>query len=119
MRIREAFLNGEMGNNAELEIKLNHPKDGSERWMMMRAYPIMADGILQRYIVSITDVTESRRTRQILTDSLVASRRINEAEKAFLSRMSHEIRTPMNTIIGMTTIAANALDNKEKVADCL
>ena len=119
LRIREAFLSGEMGNNAELEIRLKHPKDGSERWMMMRAYPVLADGILQRYIISITDVTESRRTRQILTDSLVASRRINEAEKAFLSRMSHEIRTPMNTIIGMTTIAANALDNKERVADCL
>lgn len=33
--------------------------------------------------------------------------------------MSHEIRTPLNAIIGMTTIAANRLDDRSRVADCL
>lgn len=33
--------------------------------------------------------------------------------------MSHEIRTPMNAVIGMTTIAAASLDNRDKLTDCL
>ena len=33
--------------------------------------------------------------------------------------MSHDIRTPMNAIIGMTHIACQQIDDKNKVADCL
>lgn len=43
----------------------------------------------------------------------------SRAKSEFLSRMSHEIRTPMNAITGMTTIAKDCIDDKEKVADCL
>lgn len=44
---------------------------------------------------------------------------VSQAKTNFLSRMSHEIRTPMNAISGMTTIAKNVLDDKEKVSECL
>lgn len=44
---------------------------------------------------------------------------VSQAKTDFLSRMSHEIRTPMNAISGMTTIAKNVLDNREKALDCL
>lgn len=40
----------------------------------------------------------------------------NAAKTDFLSNMSHDIRTPMNAIIGMTAIALNNLDDKEKIA---
>lgn len=43
----------------------------------------------------------------------------SRAKSDFLSRMSHEIRTPMNAIIGMTSIALEAKNRPEKVADCL
>ena len=33
--------------------------------------------------------------------------------------MSHEIRTPMNAIIGMTTIAAAYIEDRQRVEDCL
>jgi len=33
--------------------------------------------------------------------------------------MSHEIRTPMNAIIGMTNIAKERIDDKERLSDCL
>ena len=42
-----------------------------------------------------------------------------QAKSDFLARMSHEIRTPMNAVIGMTTIAAASLDNRDKLTDCL
>lgn len=43
----------------------------------------------------------------------------NMAKSEFLSNMSHDIRTPMNVIIGMTDIARNNIDDKEKVDECL
>ncbi|WP_099468193.1 ATP-binding protein [Konateibacter massiliensis] len=57
--------------------------------------------IISTYILKIKADSESR------------------AKADFLSRMSHEIRTPMNAIIGMTSIAKSAINDREKVEDCL
>lgn len=43
----------------------------------------------------------------------------SKAKSDFLSRMSHEIRTPMNGIIGMTTIALQKDQSRERMLDCL
>lgn len=76
--------------------------------------------------IDITDVTELREMQRKLTeqteslkDALAVAEYANQAKSDFLSRMSHEIRTPMNAIIGMTTIAAAYLDDRQRVADCL
>ena len=43
----------------------------------------------------------------------------SKAKSEFLSRMSHEIRTPMNGIIGMTAIALQHDQGRERIMDCL
>ncbi len=43
----------------------------------------------------------------------------SKAKSEFLSRMSHEIRTPMNGIIGMTAIALQKEQSRERIMDCL
>ncbi len=43
----------------------------------------------------------------------------SKAKSEFLSRMSHEIRTPMNGIIGMTAIALQQDQSRERILDCL
>ena len=43
----------------------------------------------------------------------------NKAKSEFLSNMSHDIRTPMNAIVGMTAIAAEHIDDRARVQDCL
>lgn len=43
----------------------------------------------------------------------------SKAKSEFLSRMSHEIRTPMNGIIGMSSIALQKGQGKERILDCL
>jgi len=70
--------------------------------------------------VDITDIIEhEQRQREALLTALQAAEQANVAKSDFLSRMSHEIRTPLNAIIGMTAIAAGAVDNKQEMADCL
>ena len=65
------------------------------------------------------EVRREKQIQQALRDAVDAANASNKAKSDFLSNMSHDIRTPMNGIIGMTTIAANNLDDREKVADCL
>ena len=65
------------------------------------------------------EVKKEQQIQQALRDSIDAANASNKAKSDFLSSMSHDMRTPMNGIIGMTTIAANHLDDRERVADCL
>ncbi len=43
----------------------------------------------------------------------------NRAKSEFLSNMSHDIRTPMNAIVGMTAIARDHMEDRNRVEDCL
>ncbi len=70
----------------------------------------------------LADDTATDSLRQMnfdLEQALHAANAANEAKSSFLSNMSHDIRTPMNAIIGMTNIAQNHLDEKNRVQDCL
>lgn len=70
--------------------------------------------------VDITDIIENeQRQQEALRTALQAARQASIAKRDFLSRMSHEIRTPLNAVIGMTAIAASAVDDPREVADCL
>ena len=65
------------------------------------------------------EVRKEQQIQQALRDAIDAANASNKAKSDFLSSMSHDIRTPMNGIVGMTAIAANNLDDRERVADCL
>lgn len=96
-------------------------EDGSVRVKRYQIFYISKE--LKRVCVARTDVTDvvynEQRQKEALASALVAAEQANAAKSDFLSRMSHEIRTPMNAIIGMTAIAAQALDNEERVAECI
>ncbi len=66
-----------------------------------------------RYIEAL----EQKNTE--LNKALLRANEANEAKTLFLSNMSHDIRTPMNAIIGMTEIACNHIDDRDRVWDCL
>ena len=67
-----------------------------------------------------TELREQLEKKQDeLKDALLMTQSANRAKTTFLSNMSHDIRTPMNAIIGFTGLAANHIDDKERVKDCL
>ena len=101
------------------ECLFHNPRTGEERWMLVTLYPVQEQQRVIRYVISISDLTEVKKTQQVLRDALANAQNANKAKSVFLSRMSHEIRTPMNAIIGMTAIATKALDDRGRLEDCL
>ncbi len=67
----------------------------------------------------VRHVAELEEKNQSLNEALLQAKEANEAKSQFLSNMSHDIRTPLNAIIGMTSIASNHINDKDRVQDCL
>ncbi len=114
-------------NEGKKSVRMEYPQiadDGTARWMSTKVLltkDSRTGDIIQITLMQFMDEEYAQRekTRKILTDALNLAERANDTRYNFLSRMSHDIRTPMNAIIGMTTIIAANLDNKEKISDCL
>lgn len=102
----------------ETIIEYHPPQSIEPHWLQARFY-LSDKGGEEQYIVTLVDRTKERHSNQALQDALTSAQNANNAKRDFLSRMSHEIRTPMNAIIGMTTIAAAAIENRSRVEDCL
>lgn len=111
-------LCSETASTLDTTIEYRHPRFAEPRWLQLRSYRTDEYGD-QKYILTLTDRTEERRAAQALQDALISAQNANNAKKDFLSRMSHEIRTPMNAIIGMTTIAAASIGDRNRLEDCL
>lgn len=81
------------------------------------------DGQLLYVIYAIQVINEEKEVQLLaqaaLQEAYEAASQANKAKSEFFSRMSHDIRTPMNAIMGMTTIATNHIDDKERVMDAL
>lgn len=58
---------------------------------------------------------EVRELNEKLEKAYQESEKANKAKSDFLSRMSHDIRTPMNVIVGMTGLALDKIEDREKV----
>ncbi len=93
----------------------------------IRATAVMArtdeEGKASGIVYAAQDVTESKRKemreQRAIQAACEAANHANASKSEFLSRMSHDIRTPMNGIMGMTKIACENLEDKDKVRDCL
>lgn len=97
--------------------------DGKGELFVKRFQVFYINKDLGRVCMTRTDVTDvvhkEQQQKEALSAALSAAEQANAAKSDFLSRMSHEIRTPMNAIIGMSAIAAQAIGNQERVADCI
>ncbi len=114
-RLLNAFDNGE--NNIEVEFYL----PASDRYLKTNTLMSWDEvtGHVNAFVIG-NDITDIRKkeenAKKALMEAYEAANFANAAKTDFLSNMSHDIRTPMNAIIGMTAIALNNLDDKEKIA---
>lgn len=103
------------------DFVLPYRKDGGLRYKQINV--LWGDQNQKTVCLVRADVTDmlasERRTKAALEKALALAEKANQAKSDFLSSMSHDIRTPMNAVMGMTTLAAAHLDDRERVKDCL
>ncbi len=78
-------------------------------WSVLRD----ADGLPQRLVAVVEDITEQLRRQDAERGRQVAES-ANLAKNEFLSRMSHELRTPLNAMLGFAQLLD--LDNRPQLA---
>ncbi len=78
--------------------------DGEYRWFLTRAIPIRgAEGKVQRWFGTNTDVTEAREAADALAQAKEQAEAASRAKDDFLAALSHELRTPLTPVLMTAT----------------
>lgn len=94
------------------------------RWVSIDIQAVrFKNGTVSEIVLAFKDIHDEReaelRHKNELEKALLDAKKASQAKSEFLSNMSHDLRTPMNAVLGMTDIALNHMDDRERVKSCL
>jgi len=98
--------------NFAIENRVIRP-DGEVYWEYAVGQPMFdANGTLHSVMVSIQDITEQKRFKEMLATEKERAEAASRAKSTFLAMMSHELRTPLNAVIGFAELMRSEMFGK-------
>ncbi|MES2744779.1 MAG: PAS domain S-box protein [Bdellovibrionota bacterium] len=92
--------------------------DGSYRWHLCRAFPILdAHGQISEWFGTHTDIEEQKQLQNELLRAKQEAEEVSQMKSAFLATVSHEIRTPLSAIIGFSRLLVEESWSEEKMKE--
>jgi len=83
-------------------------KDGSRFWANVVITALRDEtGRLRGFGKVTRDITEHKRTQELLVQAKEEAERVSKFKDQFLSTMSHELRTPLNAVLGFSDLLAD------------
>ena len=83
-------------------------KDGSRLWANVVVTALRdRTGHLRGFAKVTRDITEHKRTQELLMQAKEEAERGSKFKDQFLSTMSHELRTPLNAVLGFSDLLAD------------
>lgn len=73
-------------------------------WFRFKVEPVFHSEELCGVRGMLQDLTESKRTEQVLTEALKRVQSSDQIKTNFLNNLNHELRTPMNGVVGMSQV---------------
>ncbi|MFH1984349.1 MAG: response regulator [Pseudomonadota bacterium] len=114
-RFDSACLAALDGADADDQEFLVRRADGGTFPVIMRSTPLIRNGVPGGIRALLIDITEIKKTRELLCDTKEKAELASRAKSEFLANMSHEIRTPLNGIIGVCDLLTTAsMDRKQR-----
>jgi two-component system CheB/CheR fusion protein len=113
-RFDQAFSTGKPLQTKEFTVALEvngKPENRSYKQVVQPWFK--ADGSVGGIVSVALDITDRKEAEMALSEAKARAEAANQAKTTFLSSMSHDIRTPLTSILGLSEILAEKLEEED------